>query len=91
MACYVSAQYAQNIREGTKVLLFFDINKFIFIFSMRNVYFEILNKIMTDGKTQNNKKGNIKYLTNEVLHMEPADLLDIFETHGIARKKLKTE
>ena len=23
--------------------------------------------------------------------MEPADLLDIFETHGIARKKLKTE
>lgn len=58
---------------------------------MRNVYFDILNKIMTDGKTQNNKKGNIKYLTNEVLRMEPADLLDIFETHGIARKKLKTE
>ena len=58
---------------------------------MRNVYFDILNKIMTDGKTQTNKKGNIKYLTNEVLHMEPADLLDIFETHGIARKKLKTE
>ena len=46
---------------------------------------------MTDGKTQNNKKGNIKYLTNEVLRMEPADLLDIFETHSIARKKLKTE
>ena len=45
---------------------------------------------MTEGKTQINKKGSIKYLTNEVLHMEPADLLDIFETHGIARKKLKT-
>ena len=58
---------------------------------MRNVYFDILNKIMTEGKTQINKKGSIKYLTNEVLRMEPADLLDIFETHGIARKKLKTE
>ena len=46
---------------------------------------------MTEGKTQINKQGSIKYLTNEVLHMEPADLLDIFETHGIARKKLKTE
>lgn len=46
---------------------------------------------MADGRMQTNKKGSIKYLTNEVLHMEPADLLDIFETHGIARKKLKTE
>lgn len=40
---------------------------------------------------QTNKKGGIKYLTNEVLRLEPADLLDIFETHGIARKKLKSE
>ena len=58
---------------------------------MRNVYFDILDKIMSVGKMQINKKGSIKYLTNEVLYMEPADLLDIFETHGIARKKLKTE
>ena len=58
---------------------------------MRNVYFDILSKILDEGKMQNNKKGSIKYLTNQVLHMEPADLLDIFETHGIARKKLKTE
>lgn len=46
---------------------------------------------MSEGKMQTNKKGSIKYLTNQVLHMEPADLLDIFETHTIARKKLKTE
>lgn len=51
----------------------------------------MLDKIMSDGRTQTNKKGGIKYLTNEVLHLTPADLLDIFETHGIARKKLKTE
>ena len=58
---------------------------------MRNVYYNLLEKIMSDGKMQTNKKGGIKYLTNEVLRLEPADLLDIFETHGIARKKLKSE
>ncbi len=46
---------------------------------------------MTEGKMQANKKGSIKYLTNLALQLEPADLLDIFETHGIARKKLKSE
>lgn len=56
-----------------------------------NLYYQMLDKIMSDGRTQTNKKGGIKYLTNEVLHLTPADLLDIFETHGIARKKLKTE
>ena len=56
-----------------------------------NIYYKMLDKVMSEGKMQTNKKGSIKYLTNQVLHMEPADLLDIFETHGIARKKLKTE
>lgn len=56
-----------------------------------NIYYQILDKIMSEGKLQTNKKGNIKYLTNQVLSLQPADLLDIFETHGIARKKLKTE
>lgn len=51
----------------------------------------MLSYIMAKGKTQHNKKGSIKYLTNEVLRLSPADLLDIFETHGVARKKLKTE
>ena len=58
---------------------------------MRNQYLNLLNKIMAEGRTQTNKKGCIKYLTNYVLHLEPADLLDIFESHGIARKKLKNE
>ena len=39
----------------------------------------------------NDKKSGIKYLTNYVLELTPADLLDIFETHSIARKKLRTE
>ena len=56
-----------------------------------NIYYKMLDKVMSEGKMQTNKKGSIKYLTNQVLHMGPADLLDIFETHGIARKKLKTE
>ena len=56
-----------------------------------NKYYQMLSLIMAKGKTQTNKKGGIKYLTNEVLHLTPADWLDIFETHGIARNKLKTE
>ena len=36
-------------------------------------------------------RSNIRYLLNEQLSLTPADLLDIFESHGIARKKLKNE
>lgn len=56
-----------------------------------NKYHLILDRILREGKTQSNKKGDIKYLLNERLHLSPADLLDIFEGHGIARKKLKSE
>lgn len=56
-----------------------------------NQYYAIPQKIMTEGKTQTNKKGGIKYLLNQQLSLTPADLLDIFESHGIARKKLKNE
>lgn len=51
----------------------------------------MLDKILSSGKMQCNKKGNIKYLLNERLALTPADLLDIFEGHNIARKKLKNE
>ncbi len=51
----------------------------------------MLDKILANGKMQSNKKGNIKYLLNEQMSMSPADLLDIFEGHSIARKKLKGE
>ena len=54
-------------------------------------YYQTLDKILQTGKTQTNKKGCIKYLLNERLMLTPADLLDIFESHGIARKKLKEE
>lgn len=56
-----------------------------------NKYHEILDKILQDGRMQHNKKGEIKYLLNERLTLIPSDLLDIFETHGIARKKLRNE
>ena len=57
----------------------------------RNKYYSILEKIISEGKTQTNRKGSIRYLLNEHLTLCPSDLLDIFEGHGIARKKLKDE
>ncbi len=56
-----------------------------------NKYYQVLNKILSHGSVQSNRKGNIKYLLNELLELTPVDLLDIFETRGIARKKLKSE
>ena len=56
-----------------------------------NKYYSILDKILSSGKLQENRKGTIKYLLNEQLALTPADLLDIFEGHNIASKKLKTE
>lgn len=56
-----------------------------------NKYHKILSKILTNGKVQENKKGNITYLLNQKLELKPFDLLEIFEGHGIARNKLKTE
>ena len=56
-----------------------------------NKYHQILSSILASGKLQHNKKGSIKYLLNQQLTLTPADLLDIFETHGIARKKLRGE
>lgn len=58
---------------------------------MRNKYYVLLEKVLEAGKFQQNKKGNIKYLLNEQLTLSPADLLDIFEGHNIARNKLKNE
>ena len=54
-------------------------------------YYQILSRILEQGKPQVNKKGNIRYLLNEQLSLSPVDLLDIFESHSIARKKLKNE
>ena len=57
----------------------------------KNKYHCILEKIVCSGKTQTNRKGNIRYLLNERLDLTPADLLEIFEGHNLARKKLKSE
>lgn len=56
-----------------------------------NKYHQILAKILEQGKVQTNKKGHIRYLLNEQLSLSPADLLDMFESHGIARRKLRNE
>ena len=56
-----------------------------------NKYHKILEKVLNKGKVQENKKGNITYLIAEKLTLKPVDLLEIFEGHGIARNKLKTE
>lgn len=56
-----------------------------------NKYYEMLQKILRYGKTQENKKGSITYLLNQFIELKPLDLLDIFESHGIARNKLKCE
>lgn len=56
-----------------------------------NKYHDTLKKVLSKGKAQENKKGQITYLLNEQLHLKPGDLLEIFEGHGIARVKLKKE
>lgn len=56
-----------------------------------NKYHEILSKILIKGKEQRNKKGSITYLLNQSLELKPIDLLELFESHGLAKKKLKDE
>jgi len=56
-----------------------------------NKYHEILNTIISKGKRQENKKGSITYLLNQVIVFKPIDLLDLFESHAVAKKKLKDE
>ena len=56
-----------------------------------NKYHQLLNRIIVSGKEQENKKGGIRYLLNERLCLAPGDLLEIFEDHCIARKKLRQE
>lgn len=43
------------------------------------------------GKEADREKGDSWYLLNETITLTPADLLDIFEGHPIARKKLRNE
>tara|TARA_R110000824_G_scaffold209870_1_gene395740 strand:+ start:402 stop:1037 length:636 start_codon:yes stop_codon:yes gene_type:complete len=56
-----------------------------------NKYYQLLDKILKNGKLQTNKKGNIKYLINEVLSMDTKDIIKIIDQHPIAKKKLSKE
>lgn len=56
-----------------------------------NKYYEVLQTIIEEGKTQSNKKGDIKYLLNVPISMNVDDLQAIFSEHPIAKKKLATE
>lgn len=56
-----------------------------------NKYYSILSKILSEGRMQDNRKGSIRYLLNQQMSLDPGDLLDIFESRDIARKKLKAE
>ena len=58
---------------------------------MMNKYYKLLNKILVKGEKQKNKKGNIKYLLNQVLSLETNDILKIIKEHPIAKKKLSKE
>ena len=57
----------------------------------RNKYYATISRILAYGNKQHNKKGDITYLLNEVLTLTPADLLEIFEGHNLAHKKLRNE
>jgi thymidylate synthase len=43
------------------------------------------------SKSQQNKKGSITYLLNQALELKPLDLLVLFESHAVAKKKLRDE
>ena len=56
-----------------------------------NKYHQILSKIIVKGKVQKNNKGSIIRLLNEKLDLKPIDLLELFESHAMAKKKLRDE
>jgi thymidylate synthase len=56
-----------------------------------NKYHRMLSKILEKGKNQKNKKGSITYLLNQSLELKPLDLLILFESHAVAKKKLRDE
>lgn len=56
-----------------------------------NKYYQLLWNIVMSGKDQKNKKGNIRYLTNQVLDLNYIDLEILFEIHKVAKAKLRSE
>jgi len=56
-----------------------------------NKYYKLLEKIISNGKKQTNKKGNITYLINQSLELNENDIIKILNEHPIAKKKLSNE
>jgi len=56
-----------------------------------NKYYRLLKKIISNGKKQTNKKGDITYLINESLKLNENDILRVLKEHPIAKKKLSNE
>ncbi len=56
-----------------------------------NKYYSLLRHILSRGMWQTASKGSLLALHNQSLTLFPADLLDIFEGHPIARRKLRSE
>ena len=49
-------------------------------------YYQILGKVLSSGKMQSNKKGNIRYLLNEQLTLLPADLLAYHSAEEVKKR-----
>ena len=58
---------------------------------MKNLYYQLLNKILIEGSNAISKKGSHKYLINETLSLNENSLFKIFDEHQIARTKLENE
>lgn len=56
-----------------------------------NKYHKVLQLILTEGRAAENRKGNNLFLVNQTLELTPYDLLELFEGHTLAKKKLKGE
>lgn len=56
-----------------------------------NKYQLLLKKILSKGKVQINKKGQIIYLINEKLSLNNKELNKIFLSHNLAKNKLQKE
>lgn len=56
-----------------------------------NKYFELLQNIVNNGKTQHNKKGDNRYLLNQVLSLNKNEINELFNEYKVAKKKLTSE
>lgn len=56
-----------------------------------NKYFTLLKSILENGELQKNKKGDITFLTNQVISFNEQELIDLFKEYKVASKKLEIE